>query len=183
MIKQLLKNILPLSIAILSLTGCGDSSIKHNNDYLLLRFDTLTSSGFYVNTKGDTIIPPGKYAYFYIDTFRTFTIVSSRDRYGYYAIDRNEKFLYNVLSLDGLPEYVYATEEGLFRIESGGKIGFANLEGDIVIPPLYSCAYYFREGKAKVSLLPCDSIKDDEHLSWKSKQWLYIDKTGRMIED
>jgi hypothetical protein len=88
------------------------------------------------------------------------------------------------LQLDGLPEYVYASDngEGIFRIELGGKIGFANLEGEVVILPQYSCAYYFQEGKAKVSLLPCDSIIMDEHLAWESKQWIYIDKEGRTLK-
>jgi hypothetical protein len=168
----------------LTIAGCSvERNIEDKQDYLLLRFDSSDNSNYwYVNVKGDTIIPPGKYQLCFIDTFRTFAIVTSSQYPGYYAIDRNERFLYNVLSLDGLPEYCDA-EDGLFRIEQNGKIGFADMNGEIRIPAMYACAYYFRDGKAKVSILPCDTIYEGEHISWKSNQWLYIDKRGRPVEE
>jgi len=130
----------------------------------------------YVNQSGDTVIALGKYAFCYSDTFKTYGVVFHKKE-GIVAIDRKEKILFKVFSYDNGPDY---PSEGLFRIISDGNIGYANLNGDIVIEPKYSCAYPFNDGKAKVSL-ECTDVSSGEHLKWESKSWKYIDKGGNII--
>jgi hypothetical protein len=130
----------------------------------------------YVNQKGDTIIPIGKYQYCFIDTVTTFAIVG--DNSGIYAIDQKENRLYEVYWFDNGPDYI---KDGLFRIKRNGKIGYANTDGKIVIEPQFDCANAFENGKAKVTF-KCELKKVGEHTTMKSDNWFYIDQTGKKIE-
>ena len=130
----------------------------------------------YVNQKGDTVIPIGKYQYCFLDTATTYAIVG--DKSGIYAIDQKESRLYEVYWFDNGPDDV---KDGLFRIERNGKIGYANTKGEIVIEPQFDCANPFENGKAKVTF-NCELQKVGEHTAMKSDNWFYIDKTGKKIE-
>ena len=130
----------------------------------------------YVNQKGDTVIPVGKYQYCFFDTVTTYTIV--RDISGIYAIDQKENRLFEVYWFDNGPDYI---KDGLFRIERNGKIGYANTNGEVVIEPQFECANAFENEKAKVTF-ECDLKKFGEHAEMKSDTWFFIDKTGRRIE-
>jgi hypothetical protein len=130
----------------------------------------------YVNQKGDTIIPIGKYQYCIFDTVTTYAIVG--DKSGFYAIDQKENRLYEVYWFDNGPDYV---KDGLFRIKRNDKIGYANTKGEIVIEPQYDCANAFEDEKAKVTF-DCELKKVGEYTEMKSDNWFYIDKTGKRIE-
>lgn len=130
----------------------------------------------YVNQKGDTVIPIGKYRYCFFDTVTTFAIVA--DTSGVYAIDQNENRLYEVYWYDNGPDYV---EYGLFRIKRNGKTGYANAKGEVVIEPQFDCAYSFENGKAKVTY-DCELYEVGEHTEMKSDNWFYIDKSGKKIK-
>jgi hypothetical protein len=184
-------------IASLVITSCSVSTtkkteeIKYQNielstidttDYLIAKSPDdpnyeLGSSFAFVNRNGDTIIPIGKYYATYTDTLKTFAIVSDH-KLGMIGIDKNENVLYKVFRFDNGPDYI---KEGLFRVIRNGKIGFANKDGVIVIPCQFDCAFFFENGKAKVSN-DCNEIKDFEHTRWESDSWYFIDKTGRRIE-
>ena len=130
----------------------------------------------YVNQRGDTVIPIGKYQYCFFDTVTTYGIVG--DTSGCYAIDQRENRLYEIYWFDNGPDY---EQDGLFRIERKGKIGYANTKGEIVIEPQFACANPFENGRAKVTF-DCEREKVGEYTSMKSEDWFYIDKTGRKIE-
>jgi hypothetical protein len=130
----------------------------------------------YVNQKGDTIIPIGKYQYCIFDTVTTYAIVG--DKSGFYAIDQKENRLYEVYWFDNGPDYV---KDGLFRIKRNDKIGYANTKGEIVIEPQYDCANAFENEKAKVTFA-CELMKFGEYTEMKSDNWFFIDKTGKRIE-
>ena len=130
----------------------------------------------YVNQKGDTVIPIGKYQYCFFDTVTTYAIVG--DKSGFYAIDQKENRLYEVYWFDNGPDYV---KDGLFRIKRNGKIGYANTKGEIVIEPQFDCANAFENEKAKVTF-DCELKKVGKHTEMKSDKWFYIDKTGKRIE-
>lgn len=130
----------------------------------------------YVNQKGDTVIPIGKYQYCFLDTVTTYAIIG--DKSEVYAIDQRENRLYEVYWYDNGPDYV---KDGLFRIKRNGKIGYANPKGEIVIEPQFDCANPFENGKAKVTF-DCQLSKVGEHTEMKSDNWFYIDKTGKKIE-
>lgn len=129
----------------------------------------------FVDKRNDTIIPTGKYFATWTDTLKTFAIVSNNSEM--IGIDRNENLLFSVFSFDNGPDYVV---EGLFRVMRNGKIGYANKQGKVVIPCQFDCAYYFEDGKAKVSN-NCKRIKDGEYHRWISDDWYYIDKQGNRI--
>jgi len=130
----------------------------------------------YVNEKGDTIIPIGKYQYCFSDTVTAYAIVG--DKSGFYAIDQKENRLFEVYWFDNGSDYI---KDGLFRIKRNEKIGYANTKGEIVIEPQFDCAYPFENGKAKVSY-ECELQKVGEHTEMRSDNWFYIDKEGKKIE-
>jgi len=131
----------------------------------------------YVNIKGDTIIPLGKYQMCYTETFADLAIVASNGKL--IGIDRKENPLFEVFIFDNGPDDV---TDGLFRIVKNKKIGFADEHGHIVIQPTLGCAYPFEMGKAMVSD-SCKVIIDGEHKIWQSRKWYYIDKSGKKIEN
>lgn len=141
-------------------------------------YDEVGVKSGYVNQRGDTIIPPGKYDYCYTDTFQHYAIVMKHGG-PCIAIDRNEKELYEVYWFDNGPDYI---QEGLFRIRKNGKIGFANEKGQISIEPQYECATPFKNGKAKVSY-HCRLIPNGEHTRMESNDWFYIDRHGKKVSE
>lgn len=132
----------------------------------------------YVNEKGNEMIPMGKYALCYTDIFDTYAIVLDSEK-GIVGIDREEAILFKVFPFDNGPDL---PKEGLFRIvDSGNKIGYANMRGEIVIKPQFECAYPFENGKAKVSKI-CEKSKEGEHVAWWSNTWFYINPMGEKID-
>ena len=148
-----------------------------SNEYLLQVCDANGNCG-YVNQKGDTVIAPGKYDHCFNDTFRSYAVVVVKGKTGFMAIDRKENVLYEVFAFDNGPDY---PAEGLFRIQVGNKIGYADeTTGKIVIQPLFDCAYPFENGAAQVST-NCKTEHQKEHSSWLSDHWFYIDATGKKV--
>ena len=133
----------------------------------------MRKTGGYIDLKGDTTIPIGKYQ-FYTDTFRTFAI-AYKNECCFVGIDRKENILFEIYPFDNGPDY---PKEGLFRIIENGKIGYAGLNGKIVIRPQFDCALPFNNGRAKVSV-DCKTEKNGEHSHWVSEKWYYIDKKGQ----
>ena len=148
-----------------------------SNEYLLQVCDANANCG-YANQKGDTVIALGKYEHSFTDTFRTYAVVVVKGKAGFMAIDRKGNVLYQVFAYDNGPDY---PAEGLFRIQVGNKIGYADeTTGKIVIQPLFDCAYPFENGAAQVST-NCKTEHQKEHSSWLSDHWFYIDATGKKV--
>ena len=164
-------------ILLLTLSSIWNISFgQKSHDFLQRIVDTSRDEYGYINTKGDTVIPIGKYAICYTDKFYKFAIVSLRDR-GIVGIDRKETILFNVYPFDNGPDY---PSNGLFRIIMEGKIGYADENGDIIIQPQFDCAYPFEHGKAKVGN-GCKTKSDGEHSWWTEGKWFTIDKKGNVI--
>ena len=190
-----MNQIVPLFLAFL-LWSCTDRQQSHafDNDYVdeidFAGADTLfripsgaaepEAAFCYVNQRGDTIVPYGRYAYSFTDTIVTYGIVmeSSESGSDLVAINQQGQRLYEVYRFDNGPDYV---EEGLFRILRNGQTGFADTTGKIVIDPQFGCAYPFSGGKAKVAY-DCDLIADGDHMRMESDSWFYIDKTGQRLK-
>ncbi|OHX65413.1 WG repeat-containing protein [Flammeovirga pacifica] len=203
----LLKNkSLLIIIIIIVIIGCTYSLLKTNKvphsdediivytdltidapDNYLIAFssDSLIELGSpigYVDAQGDTIIPIGKYSHCWVDTLKHFAIVfdSIKTNNEVFAIDRNENRLFDIYFFDN---WIDEPQEGLFRVKRNGKVGFANENGEIVIPCIYSCAYRFYDGIAQVAF-NCETTKDwDEHTTLKSDEWFFIDKKGNRITE
>ena len=150
-------------------------TIQSQPDYLIAFEDTTNNTCGFKDSKGNIIIPSGKYGFTTTDTFRNYAIVAIPDL-GFVGIDRKEKILYQVFPFDNGPD---RPSEGLFRIVKDNKIGYADIKtGEVVIQPQYPCAYPFATGKAQVAI-KCDEIKSVEYSIWESKDWFWIDKTGK----
>jgi hypothetical protein len=115
---------------IIMLTGAEASG------QLLIRItDCTAGTSGYLDESGKIVIPLGKYADCYTDTFRNYAIVLDSAK-GMVAIDRHERILNKVFIFDNGPDYA---SEGLFRITANGKIGYADLAtGKIIIRPQFS---------------------------------------------
>lgn len=133
----------------------------------------------YVDQRGDTVIPYGRFALSFTDTLLTLGIVAEQAGADYelIAINQGGERLYEVFEYDNGPDYL---QEGLFRIRQNGRIGYADRTGRIVIPPQFGCAYPFSGGRAKVAL-ECTTRPAGEHTEWVSEDWYYIDKSGRAV--
>ena len=151
------------------------------DDYLIKVFkgeyDERGVPSGYINQHGDTVIPLGKYFYCFTDTLKNFAIVLKKNGQ-LIGIDKNEKELFEVYWFDNGPDYV---TDGLFRIKKNGKIGYSDTNGKIVIEPQFDCAFPFEKGKAKVSN-DCKTVMVGEYSKWISDNWIYIDKTGKIIK-
>jgi hypothetical protein len=132
----------------------------------------------YANEKGDTVIPLGKYPMCFTDTFNKFAIVLFRGK-GFVGIDRKENILFNIYPFDNGPDDPAC---GLFRIIKNGRIGYADLNGKIVIQPQFDCAYPFEKNKAKVGI-GCKENKSGEHYFWSCGSWHTVDFVGNVVKE
>jgi len=81
------------------------------------------------------------------------------ERDGYWAFNKDNEKLFKVYNFDNGPDRI---SDGLFRIidEKSGLIGFADLQGKIVIPYQFKWVNRFSEGLAGVCI-DCISEKHD----------------------
>ena len=101
----------------------------------------------YLNERGDTIVPYGKYRYCQTDTIKKIGFVYENKPKDARIICINDagKELFYVFKYDNGPDY---TQEGLFRImDEDGLIGFADSLGNVIIEPQFKFAYPFKGGK------------------------------------
>lgn len=118
-----------------------------------------------------------KPVFVFCDTLENMTIIlDSANRC--VAIDPEDHLLFEILLVDNGPDY---PSEGLFRIVEQGKIGYANLKGEVVIQPAFPCAWPFQNGQAKVAL-DCREIREGEYTAWESDTWFFIDRNGKRLE-
>lgn len=135
----------------ISITENVDSLYLHSSD-TVLKFGAPCC---FLNAKGDTIIPLGKYEIFAPENMLHFTFVKSK--HGIVGIDRKGNVLYDAY-LYG--DFILDTfNEGLCRVIRNNKIGYINKQGEVVIPCQFNCAEIFMNGKAKVSQ-HCNTEKD-----------------------
>jgi len=131
----------------------------------------------YINSSGKIIIPFGKYTYCFTEKFDKMAIVSLKDKPGYYAIDRKENILFEVLGYDNAPDKLC---EGLVRIKKDGKIGFANENGEIIIQPQFEAAMPFSKGYSAVCI-GGTLAKDGEYDIRVNGKWGLINKNGGVV--
>jgi hypothetical protein len=160
----------------LALTFAACSQPKPLGDYLVLQVSEETDGCSYVNTKGEVVIPDGKYLMCQTDTFRNFAIVLHPDS-AWVGINRQEEILFRIFNYDNGPDYV---REGLFRIFEGNKMGFANTRGEIVIPPQFPAVYPFFERRAAFCE-GCVVEQDGEYTRWSGGKWGFIDQKGERV--
>ena len=140
----------------------------------------------YLNERGDTIVPYGKYRYCQTDTIKKigFAYENKPKDARIICINDAGKELFYVFKYDNGPDY---TQEGLFRImDEDGLIGFADSLGNVIIEPQFKFAYPFKGGKTKVTLegeqKEVPKSEGEKHY-WESGTWFYIDKRNKHLTD
>ena len=128
-----------------------------------LAFVEKDGKGGYINQQGETVIP---FIYESGGPFSEGLAVVMKGR-SYYIIDKTGKAVANLAQnvMCIMPEF----KDGLINIsidKYDGPSGFANQEGEIVIPCVYESVYPFSEGLACVQI---------------NGKFGYIDKTGEMV--
>lgn len=176
---------------------CVSAFAQSNPGLLTVREDTTLKNKYsyaFVNSKGDTVTRLHKNKYtvcFTIDTLRYFAVVGFKSKHGWYAIDRNEKVLFEVYNTSKGEPSPDELREGLIRTVDGkGKIGFANARGQMVITPRFEAATSFYKGQAIVGqtckeVLWCGNAHandGDKHYSIDCKQAGYINKKGQVLK-
>ncbi len=148
------------------------------SDSYWVKFQDDSGRFGYLNAKGDTMIPAGRYWPCYTDTFRAYAIVCSTSDGEFIGINKEEKVLYKVFGFDNGPDPV---SEGRFRILKNGLIGFADERtGKVMIYPQYKCAFPYENGVSEVSFdCTVKPPKGDEHGTWTGGNWFYIDHAGK----
>jgi hypothetical protein len=165
-----------ISIIIFSFLLINVALIAQDDDYLLISLDTITGECGYVDTNGEYVIPTRKYPICLTDTFRTFAVVYKANR-GFVGINRQEEVLFQLMQHGREPDF---PREGLFRIVVEDKIGFSNLDGEIVVPPVYDMVLPFNEGVAAYCE-NCGTDRSGMSAQWSNGTWGFIDKTGEVI--
>lgn len=140
----------------------------------------------YLNERGDTIVPYGKYRYCQTDTIKKIGFVYENKPKDARIICINDagKELFYVFKYDNGPDYI---QEGLFRImNEDGLVGFADSLGNVIIEPQFKFAYPFKGGKTKATLKGERKVvpeSDGEKHYWENETWFYIDKKNRRLID
>jgi len=138
----------------------------------------------YLNERGDTIVPYGKYRYCQTDTIKElgFVYENKPKDARIICINNAGKELFYVFKYDNGPDYI---QEGLFRImNEDGLVGFADSLGYVVIKPQFKFANPFENGKAKVTFSGENKEVPDskgENHYWDSSNWYYINKNDKII--
>ena len=167
------------TIAIISILSFLSISAfaQNNDDYLVVDWDTIHYSECgYLDKDGNTVIPRGRYPICLTDTFRTFAVVYKSNR-GFIGINRKEDVLFKIFQYDNGPDF---PSEGLFRIIEGNKLGFANIDGEVVVSPSFDAAYPFSEGLAAFCE-GCKTQRVEEQNTWKNGKWGFINNKGEIV--
>lgn len=172
-----MKSILAIVFLLWGMVSSAQAG-KHDKDFLVsfMEFDSIGDIYGYKDTTGKIVIP-AKYHYPPTDTFYAMAIVFA-GKEGFVAIDRKEKILFHVFPFDNGPDYVV---EGLFRFSDHGKIGYANMKGEKVIPDTFDFARPFSEGLAAFSEGGRKIKCGEEHTCWAGGCWGFINKSGEVV--
>lgn len=144
-------------------------------DDTLYAFSVAGKKGF-KNSKGVVVIPP-TYTEIFTDTFKN-DVAFVLDT-AFWAINKQGQKVIKPFTFDNGPDYV---QEGLFRYIHDNKVGYANVNGEIVIKAKFSGAFPFKNNRAAVCV-GCKKIASGETYYWQGGKWGYLDRTGKLIID
>ncbi|MCL2143937.1 MAG: WG repeat-containing protein [Endomicrobia bacterium] len=167
-------------IFIITLFICANAPLypQDDGDYLIpfaeMRGDTQY---FGYETCDRNEIIKAKYRIAYTDKMHKMAIVM-RDDGQWIGIDRNDNVILYPFIYDNGPDYVF---EGLFRFVDNDKIGFANLDGDKIIPAEFDFVEPFQDGLAEYAYGGHSEYDHlNEHWAWTgAAETGYINKYGQ----
>lgn len=140
-----------------------------------LKCDSSSGNCGYINQYGKFLIPPGKYEHCYTHPFLQVAFVKMNDKV--WGINKKEDRLFELFCANDSPD---TPSNGLFRIIKNQKIGYANMQGEIIIPPIYDAAMPFINEMAFVNL-GCNADPDKPETFWKGGKWGAINKEGKVM--
>ncbi len=129
----------------------------------------------YRDKGGEVVIPAG---FMMAEPFSQGGIAAVVHDGRWIVIDRYGEPLLQPFVVDNGPD---PFSEGLARFVSGGRFGYFDIEGRVVISPRYDYARPFVDGRAEVCL-GCVRRIDGEHLSYVGGRWGVVDRSGRWLE-
>lgn len=144
---------------------------------------------YLLNSKGDTLKQLTKHSYnlCFTNEFENFAVFGIRGKQGWFAIDTDEKILFEIHNRylsEISPDFIV---EGKIRIIENGKVGFADQRGRIIIKPKFESVTEFSNGFAIIAencrKVPCHNEKehsDCQHFSIECKLYGYIDVNGKI---
>lgn len=130
----------------------------------------------YVNNSGRDVIKC-EYSHAYTDTIKNLGFVFNAKKKKIVCFDNQGKELFDVFSVDNGPDDI---SDGLFRIISKAKVGFANANGEIVISPQYFAVSSFKNGIAKITYKG-KIQKEGEYTRIIKGKWGLINTKGEII--
>jgi len=130
---------------LLPLMSCTQTKRQYGPDEYLYMVRTESDKYGYKDKDGNMAIPLGKYHMVFTDTIKTIGFVSGKG--GTWAINKqDEKLFLTVPSPNNGPDEV---NDGLVRMrDENDLIGFANIDGEIVISPRFADVHPFVNGLA-----------------------------------
>ena len=151
---------------------------------------------YVINFKNDTILKLNPDEYFVCfnenDTVENFLVVAPKKRDGWWAIDFNEDYLFQVYNVsEGEPSPDELSYGRIRIIDDYGKIGYANKLGKIVIKPQFEYATAFYKNYAIIGeeckKIPWETKTESSDqifhpYSIKCSRYGYIDKKGKVME-
>jgi hypothetical protein len=182
-----------LLLLVLLTASCTVESRREKNYYVVVQDTTFREKYAYVfvDHRGDTVarLDSSKYYHCFTDTFEHFAVVAMRGRAGWWAIDVEQRPLFEVFNTgDVSPD---EPREGLVRIVgSDRRLGFANTNGEIVIAPQFEIVSSFYNGRAiigrgcqKVYWRDDNGKLSDEHWSIECGTYGYINNKGTVLRN
>ena len=127
---------------------CANAAVfaQDGDDYLIPFAEPRGDTEYFgYETKDRQEVIKAKYRAFDTDKMYKMALVMSDDGQ-WVGIDRNDNIILYPFVYDKGPDYVF---EGLFRFVDNDKIGFADLEGNIIIQAEFDFAEPFKNGLAE----------------------------------
>lgn len=173
------KRFIIISLLIFSAT----ISFAQEEEVLIYQSDPVTDKGIgFVNSKGEIVIPADRFTFVYESRLDKITFVLFKEGpKGIYAINRKAEPLFEVFCCDNGPDYV---KEGLFRIIENDKMGFANMNGEVIIKPQFDFVWPFQKCGYAIFNMGGKRIIYDTHnnySTWKGGKWGIINKKGEIV--
>lgn len=151
------------------------TTAQETSEWILRCDSTNLQQCGYVSTNNEVKIPFGRYTKCYTPIFKDIAIV--RIDSTVYCINKKEQVLFEVFCPKNNPDH---PSEGLFRIVRDNKIGYANLKGEVIIPPKYDAALPFNSGMAFINV-GCEIDDVQKPTFWKGGKWGAINKEGSIV--
>ena len=186
------RKVCPLVLAAIMYTATLNAQKK---DFLVAYADTSLGQELYgYKSLNGKIIIPAKYASVYTDTFFKVAIVQMD--WTWVGIGRDGRTILRPYIYDNGPDYL---QEGLFRFEENGMIGFANSDGLKVIAAQFSFAEPFLDGissytiggeriyeggKTAAQIKQENGSLEDRHWTWGGNKTEsgFINKSGQRFK-